>query len=58
MSQHDHGEQGGDRDHPPSREGMSDAEVWEWTDEGWQMRVIAAAEEPNLGGSPAPVEEG
>ena len=42
---------------PPSREGLSDAEVWEWSEDHWQLRRIAPFEEPNAGGSPAPVEE-
>jgi hypothetical protein len=45
------------QDHPPSREGLSDAEVWEWAEDHWRVRRIAAFEEPNAGGSPAPVDE-
>jgi len=45
------------QDHPPSREGLGDAEVWEWAGDRWRVRRIAAFEEPNAGGSPAPVEE-
>jgi hypothetical protein len=46
-----------DQEHPPPREGLSDAEVWEWTGEQWQVRRIGAFEEGNPGGSPAPVDE-
>jgi hypothetical protein len=46
-----------DQNHPPSRAGLSDAEVWEWVDDHWQVREIAPFEEPNAGGSPAPVDE-
>jgi hypothetical protein len=46
-----------DRDHPPSRDGLTDAEVWEWTDDGWRVRTIAPDEEANAGGNPAPHEE-
>jgi hypothetical protein len=45
------------RDEPPSREGLSDAEVWEWAQDHWRVRTIAPSEEPNAGGSPAPVDE-
>jgi hypothetical protein len=45
------------QDHPPSREGLSDSEVWEWVGDRWQIRRIAAFEEPNSGGSPAPVDD-
>jgi len=47
----------GDQDHPPSREGLSDSEVWEWVGDHWRIRTITAFEEPNRGGSPAPVDE-
>jgi hypothetical protein len=46
-----------DRDAPPSRDGLTDAQVWEWVDGAWRVREIALFEEPNAGGSPAPVEE-
>lgn len=46
-----------DPDTAPSREGLSDAEVWEWAEGHWRIRRIAPFEEPNRGGSPAPVEE-
>jgi hypothetical protein len=46
-----------DPDDPPSREGLGDADVWEWADGHWRVRRIGAFEEPNAGGSPAPVEE-
>jgi hypothetical protein len=46
-----------DRDHPPSRAGLGDADVWEWVGDHWQVRRIGATEETNAGGSPAPVEE-
>jgi hypothetical protein len=46
-----------DPDRPPSRDGLTDAEVWEWTDGEWRVRVIGAFEEPNSGGSPAPVDD-
>ncbi len=46
-----------DPNSPPSREGLNDAEVWEWADDHWQIRTILATEEPNAGGSPAPAEE-
>jgi hypothetical protein len=46
-----------DQNTPPSREGLSDAEVWEWTGDRWQVRTILPDEEPNAGGSPAPVDE-
>lgn len=42
---------------PPSREGLSDAQVWEWSGDRWQLRSIGAAEEPNLGGSVSPLPE-
>jgi hypothetical protein len=45
------------QDEPPTREGLSDAEVWEWTGEQWRVREIPAFEEPNPGGSPAPVDD-
>jgi hypothetical protein len=45
-----------DRNSPPSRDGLSDAEVWEWADDHWQVRAIPLFEEPNEGGSPAPTE--
>ena len=51
------GEQVGDQDHPPSRDGLSDSEVWEWVGDHWRIRTITAFEEPNRGGSPAPVDE-
>ncbi len=41
----------------PSREGLSDAEVWEWAGDHWRVRRIPALEEPNAGGSPAPVDD-
>jgi hypothetical protein len=44
-------------DVPPSREGLSDSEVWEWAGDHWRVRTIAPFEEPNAGGSPAPVDE-
>ena len=48
-----------DRDHPPPRDGLTDAQVWEWADdEHWQVREIAAFEHPNLGGSVDPVDPG
>jgi hypothetical protein len=46
-----------DQDSPPDRDGLTDAQVWEWTGERWEIREIAAFEEPNAGGSPAPVDE-
>jgi 3-oxoadipate enol-lactonase len=46
-----------DQDHPPSREGLSDSEVWEWVGDHWRIRTIAGFEEPNRGGSPAPVDD-
>jgi hypothetical protein len=46
-----------DQDSPPGRDGLTDAQVWEWTGERWEIREIAAFEEPNAGGSPAPVDE-
>jgi hypothetical protein len=46
-----------DPNSPPSREGLTDAQVWEWADDHWQIREIRPHEEPNAGGSPAPVEE-
>jgi hypothetical protein len=46
-----------DQDTPPSREGLSDAQVWEWADDHWQIREIAPFEQTNVGGSPEPVEE-
>jgi hypothetical protein len=46
-----------DQDHPPSRDGLSDSEVWEWVGDRWRVRRIEAFEEPNAGGSPAPVDE-
>lgn len=51
------GEQYGDQDHPPSREGLTDSQVWEWVGDHWRIRTITAFEEPNRGGSPAPVDE-
>jgi hypothetical protein len=45
------------QDLPPSRDGLSDAEVWEWAEGHWRVRTIAPFEETNAGGSPAPVEE-
>jgi hypothetical protein len=45
------------QDRPPPRDGLSDSEVWEWADDHWQVRRIAPFEEPNAGGSPAPVDE-
>ena len=44
-------------DDPPSRDGLGDSEVWEWVGDRWRVRTIAPFEEPNAGGSPAPVEE-
>ena len=52
-----HPSTGHDQDHPPSRDGLGDAEVWEWAEDHWEVRTIAAHEQPNAGGSPAPVEE-
>lgn len=49
--------QGQDQDHPPSRDGLTDSQVWEWVGDHWRIRTITATEEPNRGGSPAPVEE-
>jgi hypothetical protein len=46
-----------DQDSPPDRDGLTDAQVWEWTGERWEIREIAPFEEPNAGGSPAPVDE-
>ena len=46
-----------DLNSPPSREGLSDAEVWEWSEGHWRIREILPHEEPNRGGSPAPVDE-
>jgi hypothetical protein len=46
-----------DQNKPPSREGLSDAEVWEWTGDHWRVRRIPPFEEPNPGGSPAPVDD-
>jgi 3-oxoadipate enol-lactonase len=48
---------GQDQDHPPSREGLSESQVWEWVGDHWRIRTITAFEEPNRGGSPAPVDE-
>ena len=45
------------QDEPPSRDGLSDSEVGEWVGDSWQVRTIAPFEEPNAGGSPAPVDE-
>lgn len=42
---------------PPSRDGLDDDEVWVWADDHWYVRRILATEDPNAGGSPAPVEE-
>jgi hypothetical protein len=46
-----------DQNTAPSREGLSDAEVWEWADDHWRVRRIPPFEEPNPGGSPAPVDD-
>jgi hypothetical protein len=46
-----------DQNAPPSRDGLSDSEVWEWTGDHWQVRHIPPLEEPNAGGSPAPVDD-
>jgi len=46
-----------DQEHPPPRDGLTDAQVWEWVGDRWQVREIGAFEEPNPGGSPAPAEE-
>jgi hypothetical protein len=46
-----------DRNSPPSRAGLNDAEVWEWSGNHWQIRTILPFEEPNAGGSPAGVDE-
>jgi hypothetical protein len=46
-----------DQNQPPSREGLSDSEVWEWAGDRWRVRTIAPFEEPNDGGSPAPVDD-
>jgi hypothetical protein len=46
-----------DQDHPPPRDGLTDAQVWEWVDDRWRVRTIGATEEPNAGGSPAPVDD-
>ncbi len=46
-----------DRDDPPSRKGLTEAQVWEWAEDHWQVREIAPDEHTNLGGSPEPVEE-
>ena len=46
-----------DRDNPPSRDGLTDAQVWEWAEDHWRVREIPPSEEPNKGGSPDPVGE-
>jgi hypothetical protein len=46
-----------DQNRPPSRDGLSEDEVWQWCDDRWEIRRILPYEETNAGGSPAPAEE-
>lgn len=46
-----------DQNDPPSRDDLTEAQVWEWAEDHWQIREIAPDEQTNVGGSPESVEE-
>lgn len=45
-----------DINHPPSREGLTDAQVWVWSGDHWQVRTLDPDEVTNAGGSASPGE--
>ena len=45
-----------DQNAPPSRDDLSESEVWEWAGDHWRVRQIPLFEEPNAGDSPAPTD--